>query len=449
METNVFNTVDYATKYVDFYKDEKYKYIKNVKKKDLNKLLLDIPLIDGSSFYLDNFYKFIPSENDSYIFNFQTSGSSGKPKNIPMTEYYMGEYAISVLDMLKKIMGRLPLFYINIAPPKPAVSGVIMGKMAEIGKGIELVPGPGQKLIDLLRDIDAIYSNGNHKDNSIIIMSIASLLFREVYNLNSEETKELNDITEKFDLYLLLGGEPLDMNRAKLIHKLFKSKGVIDFMATTEGASGYRLYTNKQLEKDTDPGYGFIMNNKNIEYYLFDGKQLCNIDEKSAGKKGELVITQKSGKNKPMCPLINYNIKESVEIIGVKDGRIELEFLGRTNKVTGFGVSKLNDNIIDDVIAGTMLRYNLGEGYAEITREKGLDKMLFHFFKDNFTGDINEVKSSLEERLSKKEMELDYTIKNKLGFIEVDIVEDKSKIPFYTQKGKATRLVDSRKIEHY
>ena len=449
MKPSLKNTLEYAFKNVDFYKQDKYKKILSENRGKLDHILLSrLPIIDGN-YFLNDFYRFIPSNPNSYIFDFETSGSSGTPKNIPVDVNFVNDYVTGVINIFNDILNGAPKFYINIAPPKPAISGVLMSRLVELVNGIEFVPGPGQRILDVLRNVYAVYSNHENMGKKVNIMAISSLLFREVYSLNKDELDELKNLTNSLDVYVLLAGEPVDFNRVKLLQKMFNTKGVIDLIGTTEGASGYRFYSYNNIINNNDPGYEFIMNDYNVHYSIFDGNKLLELNNKNVGEKGELTITQKSRKNKTICPLINYNMKELVIFRGFYKGKPKFEFIGRSNKLTNFSVSKLNDNIIDDVIAGAILNYDVGEGYAEITRENGLDKLLFHFYKKGFNGDKNSIKSFLENALSNHEMELSYVIKNKLGLIDIDITDKKEDIPFYVQKGKSIRLMDKRGIEHY
>lgn len=450
---NILNTLGYARNNVPFYQGDPYKELDKVNKNNLESVLESLPIIDGSYFYKGNFYKFIPYNLDlndpAYIIILNTSGSTGEPKYIPLTKYFFEEYVKTGVKAIFDNLGLFerPAYQIVIGAPKPAISGAAMSKATELSGGIEFSLGPGQRIIDLLRIIDSIHSSTKGRNNKVIIMAYPSMLFREYYNLNEQERGYLKEFSNKYDLYLSVSAETTDLNRAMLLFKFYGAKKIADYLAATEAIAGIRVY-DEDAFKNPERVKGFIMYDDHIDYRIAGKDYFIPLKPKYIGKEGELVITHKSAKNKPIAPLIKYNMHEGVRLIDFVNGRALLMFLGRTNKVYGFGVSKLNSDIVDSVIAGAVLNYNLGEGYAEIVRDNGLDVLVFHLYKNNFNGTKEEVKSFIEESLSKKEMELQHTLANKLARVEV-VLEDKDKIPFYKERGKSTRLVDNRGLSHY
>ncbi|MCW1292942.1 MAG: hypothetical protein OH318_00925 [Candidatus Parvarchaeota archaeon] len=454
MAKSVLNTLRYARNNVPFYQGDSYKALDKVNKNNLESVLESLPIIDGSYFYEDNFYKFIPynsdSNNPAHISIFNTSGSTGKPKFIPLTGYFIEEYAKTGVKAIFDNLGLFerPTYQIVIGAPRPAISGVEMSKITELSGGIEFSLGPGQRIIDLLKNIDSIHSSTKGRNSKVIIMAYPSILFREYYNLNEQERDYLKEFSNRYDLYISLGAETTDLNRAMLLFKFYGAKKIADYLAATETPAGIRVYDEDSF-KNPERVRGFIMYDDHIDYHIAGKDYFIPLKPKYIGKEGELVITHKSDKNKPIAPLIKYNMHEGVRLIDFVNGRAVLMFLGRTNKVSQFGVSKLNSDIVDSVIAGAVLNYNLGEGYAEIVRDNGLDVLIFHLYKNNFNGTKEEVKSFIEESLSKKEMELQHTLANKLARVEVVLEDSKDKIPFYKERGKSTRLVDNRGLSHY
>lgn len=453
---NILNTLRYVRQKVPFYQGDSYKVLDKVNKNNLEYVLESLPIIDGSYFYEDNFYKFIPynlysnnpynlylySNKPPYISIFKTSGSTGKQKNIPVSGYYIEEYAKTGVKAIFDNLGLFerPAYQIVIGAPRPAISGVVMSKITELSGGIEFSLGPGQRIIDLLRNIDSIHSSTKGRNNKVIIMAYPSMLFREYYNLNEQERDYLKEFSNRYDLYLSVGAETTDLNRAMLLRKFYGAKKIADYLSATEAIAGIRVY-DEDAFKNPERVKGFIMYDDHIDYRIVGKDYFIPLKPKYVGKEGELVITHKSDKNKPAL-LIKYNMHEGVRLIGFVDyvvpenkKRAVLMFLGRTNKIYGFGVSKLNSDIVDSVIAGAVLNYNLGEGYAEIIRDNGLDVLVFHLYKNKFNGTKEEVKSFIEESLSKKEMELQYTLANKLARVEVVLEDSKDKIPFYRERG--------------
>jgi phenylacetate-coenzyme A ligase PaaK-like adenylate-forming protein len=444
----------YAVEKVDFYKSQQYEMLKAKRYSKIEYILSKTPIISGESFLDDSFYKFIPHAKVN-ISLFQTSGSSGKPKVIPATYNDLEMYVKAFIDMYTDLLGEMPSITINVAPPRPAISGVGMSLISLYGKSIELNPGPGQNILDIMKKAYSILYSHPEMNRKVLITSLPSLLLREIYNLDEKDLKELQQIASRNEVYIGLGGEPLNLERGRLLYSYIPIKGIINIMSSTERISGSKFYSEEMLknEKAADTAV-FNLSRYNNEFGVYsDGKIYYPAyhtgEQNLKGKEGELILTSKGLKAGDYAPLINYNMKELVKFVGIDDKYISFEFLGRTNKVTNFSVSKLNDLIADNVLAFTSRKLGLGEGYIEITREKGLDKMTFYFYKDRFNGDKEKVLETILEKLSKEEMELNYVISQKLGLIDVSLVE-KDNIPFYdTKKMKSPKIVDKREIEHY
>ncbi len=440
---------EYALNRIDFYRSENYKALKNLDHKNLEDTLKNVPVISGDSF-LDDFYKFIPNVRIN-VSLFQTSGSTGRPKVIPATYTDVQLLGQSFVNMYKDVIGEMPYLTVNVAPPRPAISGVGMSSISELGNSIELNPGPGQSMLEILKKCDSILDSHQNMSKKILITSLPSLLFREIYNLDKKTREELTNLARKNEIYIALGGEPLNLERSKLLYSLIPVKGIINLIASTERVCGSKFYTEDMLKsEDTADISVFKVSRYNNEFGIYsDGKVYYPSSSKLKGLEGELLLTSKGLKGYDHTPLINYNTKEKIKFIGIDKDYIYLEFLGRTNKLINLGVSKLDDIIVDDVLAFTSRKLNLGEGYAEITRENGLDKITFYFYRNEFKGSKEELINLILDKLSKEEMELKYVIDQKLASLNAELV-DKDQIPFYDPKKlKSTKIIDKRGIEHY
>lgn len=440
---------EYALNRIDFYRSENYKALRNLDSKNLENTLKNVPVISGDSF-LDDFYKFIPDTRTS-ISLFQTSGSTGRPKVIPSTYKDMEIFSQAFINMYKDLLGEMPYLTVNVSPPRPAISGAAMSYISEMGNSIELNPGPGQGLVEILRKCDSILNSHPKMNKKILITSLPSLLFREIYNLDKKTREELNALVRKNEIYIGLGGEPLNLERSRLLYFLMPVKGVINILASTERICSSKFYTEDMLKSDDTRDISvFKVSRYNNELGIYsNSKVYYPSNNKSKGLEGELLLTSKGLKGYDHAPLINYNTKEKVRFVGIDKDYMYLEFLGRTNKLINLGVSKLDDIIIDDVLAFTSRKLNLGEGYAEITREDGLDKITFYFYKNEFKGSKEELINIILDKLSKEEMELKYVLDKKLASLDAELV-DKDKIPFYDPKKlKSPKIVDKREIEHY
>ncbi|MGC8533697.1 MAG: hypothetical protein ACP5MV_03680 [Candidatus Parvarchaeum sp.] len=440
---------EYALKNIDFYKSSSYSALKKFGHKNLEDTLKNVPVISGESF-LDDFYKFIPDIRTN-ISLFQTSGSTGRPKVIPTSYKDIRLLGQSFVNMYEDLIGEMPYLTVNVAPPRPAISGIGMSSISELGNSIELNPGPGQGMLEILKKCDNIINSHKEMNKKILITSLPSLLFREVYNLDKEARKELASLISKNEVYIALGGEPLNLERSRLLYSFMPVKGIINLIASTERVCGSKFYTEETLKnKDTTDIFIFKVSRYNNEFGVYsDGKVYYPSNNKLKGLEGELLLTSKGLKGYDHMPLINYNTKEKVRFIGIDKDYMYLEFLGRTNKLVNFSVSKLDDIIIDDVLAFTSRKLNLGEGYAEITRESGLDKITFYFYKNEFNGSKEELINLILDKLSKEEMEIKYVLDKKLALLDAELV-DKDKIPFYDlKKLKSPKIMDKRGIEHY
>ncbi|MCL4397129.1 hypothetical protein M1494_02170 [Candidatus Parvarchaeota archaeon] len=440
---------EYALKNIDFYKSSSYRALKNLDSKGLEYTFKNVPVISGESF-IDDFYKFIPNIRTN-ISLFQTSGSTGKPKVIPATYEDIKILGEAFINMYQDLLGSMPYITVNIAPPRPAISGVGMSAISEFGNSIELNPGPGQGLLEILKKCDSILDSHSKMNKTILITGLPSLLFREIYNLDNKTREDLNNLACKNEIYIALGGEPLNLERSRLLYSLISVKGIINLLASTERVCGSKFYTEEMLKSERMPDTSiFKVSRYNNEFGIYsDGKVYYPSNSKLKGIEGELLLTSKGLKGYDHAPLINYNTKEKVRFIGIDKDYMYLEFLGRTNKLVNFSVSKLDDIIIDDVLAFASRKLNLGEGYAEITRENGLDKITFYFYRNEFKGSKEELLNLILDKLSKEEMELKYVIDKKLASLDAELV-DKDKIPFYDPKKlKGPKIVDKRGIEHY
>ncbi len=446
---NVKSVFEYALNNIEFYKSDSYKLLRNLSSKNLEDVISSVPIISGDIF-IDSFYKFVPDKHTN-ISLFQTSGSTGKPKVIPATYDDLELLGYTFLNMYKDLLGEMPDITINIAPPRPAISGIGMSFISQVGNCIELNPGPGQTILDILKKSNYILNSHSKLNKKILITGLPSILFRELYNLDEKSREELNHLASRNEIYIAAGGEPLNLERSRLLYSLIPVKGVLDLLASTERVSGSKFYSEEMLKGDGLKDISlFKLSRYNNEFGIYSGgKAYYPSNNKLKGLEGELLLVSKGLKGHDHVPLINYDTKEKVRFIGIDKDYIYLEFLGRTNKLMNFSVSKLDDIIIDDVLAFTSRKLKLGEGYAEITRENGLDKMTFYFYKNEFKGSKEEVMNLVLDKLSKEEMELKYVLDKKLASLDVELV-DKDKIPFYDPKKiKSPKIIDKRGIEHY
>ena len=446
---NVKSVFKYALNNIEFYKSGSYEHLRNLNSKNLEDVIKDIPIISGEVF-MNNFYKFIPDIR-TRVSLFQTSGSTGKPKVIPVTYDDMEIFGHTFVNVYKELLGEIPYITINIAPPRPAISGITMSSISEAGKSIELNPGPGQTLLDILKKGNDIIDSHPNMNKKIFISGLPSILFREIYNLDEKSREELNYLVRKNEIYIAVGGEPLNLERSKLLYSLMPVRGILNFLASTERICGSKFYSEEMLNSEDAPDTSvFKLSRYNNEFGIYsDSKVYYPSDNKLKGLEGELLLTSKGLKGQDHVPLINYDTKEKVRFIDIDKDYMYLEFLGRTNKLVNFSVSKLDDIIIDDVLAFTSRKLNLGEGYAEITGENGLDKMTFYFYKNQFKGSKEEVINLILDKLSKEEMELKYVIDQKLALLDAELVA-KDRIPFYDPtKIKSPKIIDRRGIEHY
>ncbi len=440
----------YAREHIDFYKSKDYADL-DKKSKNLEEMLDNLPIISGESFFDNNFYNFVPHKK-AYISTFLTSGSTGKPKVIPATEDDLKLLSDTFLNAYYSVIKAVPSIFINIAPPRPAISGVGMSFITMGADSIEINPGPGQTLFDSLKYAESILLSHPEMNKKIILHGLPSLMFKNIYDLKPEESQLMKNIAEKLDIYVAVGGEALDLERGKLLYSLLPVKGIFNLLASTERVVGYKIYSEEDLKNESSKDKSvFKLMRYNNEFGVLSDNKLCYPGDGNEikGKTGELIITSTGFKGKNHVPLINYNMKEKVKFLDYDKDSVYMEFFGRTNKVTPFSVSKLNDLLIDNVLASTERKFGLGEGYTEITRENGLDKITFYFFKDKFNSDKKSLLDYVSEKLSEEEMEIKYVLEKKLGFLDVKLT-DKESIPFYDKKTvKAPKIIDKRQLEHY
>ena len=450
VKPTIENILKYAVNNIDFYKSSRYtSKIKNNRTNKNFDILSKLPIIDGEKFK-EEFYRFITGnrENEYLVF---TSGSTGKPKIIPVTRDDLNLIANAFLDAYKNVFGAAPELAINKLPPPPAISGLIMEQVSINGSMFEIDPGPGQTVLDSLRYADEVIRSTKPKNKKIILSVYPSAFFREFYSYEDKAKAEFAELSSRNELYLLLGGEALDLGRAKLLYSLVKPKGILDVLASTERLFGYKFYDEEELksEKYFDNNPFKISMYNNYFALLKYGKLYSLEDKKNEGLEGELIMTSKGITGGAHMPFINYNTKEKVKFVDFDKNYLYLEFLGRTNRVFRFGVAKLNDILIDNVIASVINEFHVGEGYCEIIRENGLDKISFHFYHNNRSFDSQKLLSFINDKLSAQQMELKYTLDNKLAYTGVSL-EEKDKIPFYDSKiFKSPKIIDKRKIEHY
>ena len=93
---SVDNTLKYALENVPFYRENKDAYdINKFNEKDLDSILLKLPVIDQSIF---NNYKDLISDTGGGIL-FLTSGSTGKPKVIPKSYDSIRDQSFAFYDV--------------------------------------------------------------------------------------------------------------------------------------------------------------------------------------------------------------------------------------------------------------------------------------------------------------------------------------------------------------
>ncbi len=445
---SIENTLKKARE-IAFY-SENYKLADFKNKNVIISFLENSRILTGEDFLDDNFYKFIPKDKANLSL-FLTSGSTGKPKIIPTTYDDLNLFGYGFHLIYQEVLGEDPSIIFNIAAPRPAISGAVLSSSITHSNAIEIDQGPGQNIFDLFVYADKILGANPNLNKKILLIGFPSLLFRQIYGLDEEKRRKLREIASKNEVYALIGGEPSDIERSRLLHKFLPMKGLINFLASTERLTGYKFYPESLLNDDTlKDTYVFKLGRYGNEFgILSDGKLIYSLDDEKKGLSGDLIVTNKCFKNKIHMPLINYNTKENVKFLGIDKDYVYLEFLGRSNKLINFSVSKLNDIIADNVIASTARRFNLGEGYAELTRENGVDKLTFYFYKNAFEGSKDKVLEYLISKLSEQEMEIKYVLEKKLGLLRLELTE-KDKIPFYDPKVlKSAKIVDKRGISAY
>ncbi len=440
---SVDNTLKYALENVPFYRENKDAYdINKFNEKDLDSILLKLPVIDQSIF---NNYKDLISDTGGGIL-FLTSGSTGKPKVIPKSHDSIRDQSFAFYDVqhniennydifgyyknsLGKLLSRFDIF-ISGLPPKPAVSGTIVSKYLEMLNSVEINKGPNSKILDLLLEAYPISNN-----RSVSLAAFPPSLLKEVYNSNDDEINHVKDLISKMNVYIGVGGDYVSPSRASLIKKLLGApSGLSITYASTEGLMG--VGPNDEIIRLS--GY-------NNHYLLRINNQLHKIDKTMIGKEGELILTTKVSSDGIYSPLINYNSMDIVKILDIVDYDLLIQYIGRSDNVVHFGsAAKLSGYLLDDVLSSLILKYNIGEGFFKLTQENGLDKLTLYTSKENFNGSKEDLVKSLKEQLSKREPELAYVLNEGLGYLGVEFV-DRNDIPSYQpNKYKNKILIDER-----
>jgi phenylacetate-coenzyme A ligase PaaK-like adenylate-forming protein len=432
--------LEYAVDNVDFYSSkERYSIIK--KEKIDKNILTRLPVIDSSIF--KDPANLIP-KNNKYINVFLSSGSTGKPKKIPRSFYDTCNLANSLVIEIKNYVKGSPSTVLSMLPPKPAVSGYAGSLAVSALNAIEVNIGPGQTFVDALSIADYFSQNSNKKNNYLLIFGFPSNIFRDLYRYNKDDLDKIDEISRRNRIVILTGGESLTGERAKLFRKYIKYESIINFLASTEGVSATSFYTGEEIDSGIS-AHSFKFSDYNNEAGLLtsEGKVIIPSIE-DIGLEGELLLSSKIGKKQNSVPLINYRTGDNIKITGFSnEGNLEFRLLDRVDNIKRFRISKLNSQIVDEVIASSINKFGTREGYSELLRENGIDVLRFYLDKGSYNGDSETLLSYIKSSLASKEMELAYVINNDLAKVDLEIV-DKDKIPFYTDRGKTKRLIDKR-----
>ncbi len=443
---SAYKMLEYASANVPLYSKKPYlEAVNKAKNGDLEEILKSTPIIDGSIF-LSHYDDLIPL-NKTPITVYFSSGSTGKPKPIPRTYDQDIDYARGFIkSVIYPVMPNGMDIEINKGPPLPAISGRLMSVISMESKAIEFSQGPAQTIADLLRVIEKFDSN--HSKN-ILMLGFPSAVIREIYNLNESDKNYLKDVVNKLNLYVLVGGETLPYQRAKLLYNLLPSKTLIDFIGSSEGIVAYRVYTREELENDLVINKPFRFVSYNNLFMIktgLNGAEKLLTPKEAVGLEGELVITTKAREGAEYVPLINYNTKDLIKVTDVaENGDIMGYYIGRADGIKRFGVGKLVEEMIVNTISDLINRYKVGEGYSVITRENGLDKATFYLDRGQFSGDPEELTKTIKSSLSSAQMEIAYSLEKELATIHVELL-NKDSIPFYKDRGKSKWLIDKREV---
>ena len=446
-ELSAHDMIRYAAKNVSFYSKEQYsKAAEEIEKgTKLEDILRSLPLIDGGIF-IGDYNDLIPSKKTPITVYF-SSGSTGKPKPIPRTYDQDADYATTFVNEIldKLVLGGMDI-ELNKGPPAPAISGRAMSLISNKSDSIEISQGPGQNMVDILKVIEKL--NNSHSKN-IVVMGFPSAIFREIYDMKDADRNYLKTAINNSNIYMITGGENLPYQRAKLLYSLFPTNITVDFIGSSEGVAAYRTYTKDELTSDAAVNKPFRFLSYNNLFMIntkINGIEKLLSPAEAVGLEGELVITTKARKGAEYVPLINYNTKDTIKVVGVADnGDILGYYIGRSDGIKRFGVGKLVEEMVADTISDLINRFKVGEGYSVMTRESELDRLTFYIDKGQFNGDKEDLIKTIKGYLSSKQMEIAYSIDKGMATIDVELL-NKDSIPFYKDRGKSKWLIDKREV---
>jgi hypothetical protein len=321
-----------------------------------------------------------------------------------------------------------------------------MSLISNKSDSIEISQGPGQNMVDILKVIEKL--NSSHSKN-IVVMGFPSAIFREIYDMKDADRNYLKTAINNSNIYMITGGENLPYQRAKLLYSLFPTNITVDFIGSSEGVAAYRTYTKDELTSDAAVNKPFRFLSYNNLFMIntkINGIEKLLSPAEAVGLEGELVITTKARKGAEYVPLINYNTKDTIKVVGVADnGDILGYYIGRSDGIKRFGVGKLVEEMVADTMGDLINRFKVGEGYSVMTRESELDRLTFYIDKGQFNGDKEDLIKTIKGYLSSKQMEIAYSIDKGMATIDVELL-NKDSIPFYKDRGKSKWLIDKREV---
>ncbi len=284
-------------------------------------------------------------------------------------------------------------------------------------------------MLDLLE-----IANDFRHDKPITWAAFPPQLFNQVYSLDENRLRKARELIREAKTSLITGGDYVSLSRAKLLkHELGDIPGFSTIYSSTEGIIG--------LGPDSE---NILLSTYNYHSLLRSPNGA--LSELGIGKTGELVITTKMRENDTMFPLINYNTRDVVTVLGFWNGYPIVRYESRSDHVVRFGVGKLTGLILSDVVASARVKLKLGEGYFTLSQRDGIDELTFHVYKDQFSGAEEDLENFIKEELSKKEPELRYMFSSGGTFVRVSVeFVDKLQIPVYNPgQTKSRILIDQR-----
>ncbi len=401
--------------------------------KNIDDILKSLPVITADDIFYSKGNQFIPINQDRGYTVFQTSGTTGKPKMIYYTEDSLRDIYTAFIMCLKKNGIRKGDIVINPLPAEPALSGSIVKGAAMAMNGINLPVVPGQSIVPTLK----IACELSGKEKGILMTASPSILFRSFYNMSDEERSSFLGILNDFKVSILVGGENLGIERAKIINEMMPFKTLINFYGTTEGLFSGGISRSNE---------GMVLSGYNNHFLLMDendGKLYGSEDME--GRTGNLIITTKTRQGvKYGIVFVNYRIDDRFKVTDfLANGDVRVDLLGRTDDIKHLGVAKITETTLDNIMMKIGNSYGTGEWQAKITQEGGLDKLSIDVEGGRFKDSNDKLRDILIKELSDTLPEFSYVLSNNLISLELRTV-DRDGIKFYKDSYKTKRLTDSR-----